>query len=104
VRAEGEGLGLNFDLLVIELEAIGDGESPLLFQFDAPRSTDITSGGQSVLSDYVDGSDSSTPTAVEVAQISARGRTVTTGWMALLVMGALLVIGVGRRWITLVAC
>jgi hypothetical protein len=97
VRGE-EGLGLNFDLVVIELEAIGNGESPLLFQFDAPRTTEVTSGGESVLSEYVDGSDSSTPTAVQVAQLAAH-KPVTWGWMALLLMGALLVIGVGRRWI-----
>jgi hypothetical protein len=94
----GEGLGLNFDLVVIELEAIGDGESPLNFQFDAPRTTEVTSSGQSVLSEYVDGSDSSSPTAVQVAQLAAH-KPVTQGTMALLLMGALLVIGVGRRWI-----
>jgi uncharacterized repeat protein (TIGR01451 family) len=90
-----EELGVRGDLVVIELEAIGNGESPLNFQFDAPRTTEVTSGGQSVLSEYSDGT--GTPTAVQVAQLAAH-KPVTQGAMALLLMGALLVIGVGRRW------
>jgi hypothetical protein len=46
-----------------EFEALADGESPLLFQFDAPRITDITASGQSVLSESV-GSIAITPTAL----------------------------------------
>jgi hypothetical protein len=83
--------------MIIEFEALADGESPLLFQFDTPRITDVTSSGESALSDYVDGSNASTPTAVEVAQLAAH-TPVTWAWMALLVMGALLLVGVGRRW------
>lgn len=85
-----------FDLMVIELEALADGESPLTFQFDTPRTTEVTASGQSILTDYVDGSPS-TPTAVQVRQLTTR-QPVRAAWLALIVMG-LLVIGVGRWWI-----
>lgn len=83
--------------MVIEFEALRDGESPLTFQFEPPHMTEVTADGASVLSDYVDGSNSNVPTAIDVLHVSAHERA-RSAWVALIVMGGLLVAGAGRRW------